>query len=86
MQPRERGDKRGATRGERDGATREEGATRDGQHDERVHEKAQTMETTMTKTTMMETTMTTKTVTMMKTMNDDNDDVNKRRRFNNQLV
>ena len=45
-----------------DGATREGGATRDGQHDERVNEKAQTTETTMKKTTMTETTMTSKTV------------------------
>ena len=60
--------------------TREGGTTREGQHDERVGEKAQTTETTMT-----ETKMTTKTVTMTATMNDDDDDGNKRRRFNNQL-
>ena len=58
--------------------------TRDGQHDERVGEKAQTPETTMTKTTMTEKTTTTKTVTMTTTMNDDDNEVNKRRRFNNQ--
>ena len=74
MQLQERGDKRGASRSERDGATRERGATREGQHDERFGEKAQTTETTMT-----ETTMTTKTVTMTMTMNDDDDVGNKRR-------
>ena len=42
---------------------REGGATRDGQHDERVDEKAQATETTMTIKTMTETTMTSKTVT-----------------------
>ena len=40
----------------------------------------------MTKTSMTETTMTTKTVTMTTTMNDVNDDVNERGRFNNQLA
>ena len=83
---RERGGERGATLLERDGATRERGATRDGQHDERVNEKAHTKETKMTKTSMTETTMTTKTVTMTMTMNDDDDDINERGRFNNQLA
>ena len=65
-------------------AQQERGATREGQHDERVGEKAQTMETTMTKKTMTETTTTTKTVTMTTTMNDFDDDINNRRQFNNQ--
>ena len=63
---------------------REGGATREGQHDERVGEKVQTTETTMTETTMIETMTTTKMVTMTTTMNDDNNDVNERRRFINQ--
>ena len=50
--------------------TREGGVTSDGQ----------------TKTTMMETTKKTKTVTMTTTMNDEDDDVNERWRFNNQLA
>ena len=40
----------------------------------------------MTETTMMETMATTKMVTMTKTMNDDYNDVNKRRQFNSQLA
>ena len=55
-------------------------------HDERVDEKAQTTETTMTKTLMTETMMTIKTVRMTTTMNDDNDCVNKMGRFINQLA
>ena len=55
-----------------DGATREGGAIREGKHDERVGEKVQTMETTMTE--MTETETTTKTVTMTLTINDDDDD------------
>ena len=42
---------------------REGGATRDGQHDQRVSEKTQATEKMMTKRTMTETTMTSKTVT-----------------------
>ena len=72
---------------------REGDATREGKHDKRVGEKAQTaetpmIETKMTETTMTETTMTTKTVTvtMAMPMNDDKDDGNERRRFNNQSM
>ena len=63
-------------------AQQERGGTREGQHDERVSEKAQTTETTMT--TM--TTMTTKTVMMKTTMNDEDNDVNEGWQFNNQLA
>ena len=57
------------------------GATREGQHDERVGEKTQTKETAMT-----EMTMTTKTVTMIKEMNNDDKVGKKRQQFNNQLA
>ena len=65
---------------------REGDGTREGQYDERVDEKVQRTKTTMMETTMTETTMTMKMVTMTTTMNDDNNDINRRRQFNNQLA
>ena len=63
---------------------REGGMTREGQHDERVSEKAQRTETTVTETTRTETETTTKKVTMATTMNDDNVEGDERQRFNDQ--
>ena len=62
---------------ERYGTTREGGRTREGQHDERVGEKVQTIKTKMTETTMTETTTTTMTVTVTMTMNDEDNDANR---------
>ena len=59
--------------------TREGGRTREGHHDERVGEKAQMTEKAMTETGDR------RRLRMTTTMNDEDNDVNERWRFNNQL-